>query len=149
MGCSFLFFRGKTKSTPSQTNWSWVGFASWSGVWLFWLMYSRYCSGKVGQQLQGLCTINIPRSCRNPRVQNLVSKCTHSTTRKLLGFCSSFCSNLWSKNFKFLFKVMFVTLLEFHVELVDTKKEIVFIFTFLENLTSFLSEDIPLMGKTQ
>ena len=30
---SFFFFRGKKKSTPTQTNWSWVGFTSLSGVW--------------------------------------------------------------------------------------------------------------------
>ena len=29
------FFRGKTKSTPTQTYWSWVGIASWSGVWQY------------------------------------------------------------------------------------------------------------------
>ena len=28
-----FFFRRKTKSTPTQTNWSLVGFASWGGVW--------------------------------------------------------------------------------------------------------------------
>ena len=37
----------------------------------------------MGQQLQGLRTINTSRSCRNPRVHSLVSNCTHSTTRKL------------------------------------------------------------------
>ena len=47
--CGFLL--------PTPTNWSWVGFASWSGVWQYQICYNNHIIVELSKEVESLTVV--------------------------------------------------------------------------------------------